>query len=317
MTRIYAIANQKGGVGKTTTAVNLSAYLALSGKRVLLLDLDPQCNASSSLGIDKGKVVSSSYEVLLGSVTPAKATLKNAKLNLSIVPASPALAAAEIELVGELAREYRLRQALGAEMDKFDYILIDCPPSLGLLTVNALTAANGVLIPVQCEYLALEGLSQLTRTVQLVRQRLNPQLDIRGLVMTMYDTRTALAQQVVAEVEKFFTGKVFKTKIPRNVRLSEAPSHGVPIIAYAPSSPGSQAYRALAQELIEQDFPSPQSNQQVDADDTGGKLASQPLAQQPSGVHGANGANSAGALTHTDDGAATSSPAPDEIPQNA
>lgn len=307
MTRIYAIANQKGGVGKTTTAVNLSAYLALNGKRVLLLDLDPQCNASSSLGIDKGKVASSSYEVLLGSVTPAKATLKNAKLNLSIVPASPALAAAEIELVGELAREYRLRQALAAEMDKFDYILIDCPPSLGLLTVNALTAANGVLIPVQCEYLALEGLSQLTRTVQLVRQRLNPQLDIRGLVMTMYDTRTALAQQVVAEVEKFFTGKVFKTRIPRNVRLSEAPSHGVPIIAYAPSSPGSQAYRALAQELMEQDFPSsvpnqsdkpakPDSDHLTDAD-------SKPISQPSSDP----------AHTPANDGAAESTP--DEIVQ--
>jgi chromosome partitioning protein len=253
MTRIYAIANQKGGVGKTTTAVNLSAYLSLSGQRVLLLDMDPQCNASSSLGIDKNKVGPSSYDVLLGDVTPAKATLKNAKLNLSIVPASPALAAAEIELVGELAREYRLRQALAAEAEKFDYILIDCPPSLGLLTVNALTAAGGVVIPVQCEYLALEGLSQLTRTVQLVRQRLNPQLDIRGLVMTMYDTRTALAQQVVAEVERFFAGKVFKTRIPRNVRLSEAPSHGVPIVSYAPNSPGGQAYRTLTQELVEQD----------------------------------------------------------------
>jgi chromosome partitioning protein len=255
MTRIYAIANQKGGVGKTTTAVNLSAYLALAGQRVLLLDIDPQCNASSSLGIEKNKVGPSSYDVLLGNATPAKATLKNAKLNLSIVPASPALAAAEIELVGELAREYRLRQALAAEADKFDYILIDCPPSLGLLTVNALTAANGVLIPVQCEYLALEGLSQLTRTVQLVRQRLNPQLEIRGLVMTMYDSRTALAQQVVAEVEKYFAGMVFKAKIPRNVRLSEAPSHGVPIVTYAPTSPGGQAYRALAQELIALDAP--------------------------------------------------------------
>lgn len=253
MTRVYAIANQKGGVGKTTTAVNLSAYLALAGRRVLLLDIDPQCNASSSLGLDKNKVAVSSYEVLLGSVTPAKALLKNAKLNLSVLPASPALAAAEIELVGELAREYRLRQALATEAGKYDYVLIDCPPSLGLLTVNALTAASGVLIPVQCEYLALEGLSQLTRTVQLVRQRLNPQLEIRGLIMTMYDARTALSQQVVAEVEKFFAGKVFRTRIPRNVRLSEAPSHGQPIMTYAPSSPGGQAYKSLAQELMAQD----------------------------------------------------------------
>ncbi|GIV84999.1 MAG: sporulation initiation inhibitor Soj [Candidatus Roseilinea sp.] len=253
MTRIYAIANQKGGVGKTTTAVNLSAYLALAGRRILLVDMDPQCNAGSSLGLDKHKVAASSYEVLLGNVTPAKATLKNARLNLSVIPASPALAAAEIELVGELAREYRLRQALAAEASKYDYVLIDCPPSLGLLTVNALTAADGVLIPVQCEYLALEGLSQLTRTVQLVRQRLNPQLEIRGLIMTMYDARTALSQQVVAEVEKFFAGKVFRARIPRNVRLSEAPSHGQPIITYAPSSPGGQAYKGLAEELMAQD----------------------------------------------------------------
>lgn len=253
MTRIYAIANQKGGVGKTTTAVNLAAYLALAGRRVLLVDLDPQCNASSSLGIDKHKVPASSYEVLLGNVTPSKASLKNSKLNLAIIPASPNLAAAEIELVGELAREYRLRQAIAPEAEKYDYVLIDCPPSLSLLTVNALTAANGVLIPVQCEYLALEGLSQLTRTVQLVKQRLNPQLEIRGLVMTMYDTRTALAQQVVAEVEKYFAGKVFKTRIPRNVRLSEAPSHGQPIYTYAPSSPGGKAYRELAADLSAQD----------------------------------------------------------------
>ena len=254
MTRIYAVANQKGGVGKTTTSVNLSAYLATCGKRVLLMDIDPQANATSSLGVDKDAVVASSYDVLLGSATAAAVTLRNTKLNLSIIPAAPALAAAEIELVGELAREYRLRQALASEAEKYDYIVIDCPPSLGLLTVNALTAASsGVLIPVQCEYLALEGLSQLTRTIQLVRQRLNPQMEIRGLVMTMYDSRTALAQQVVAEVEKYFGAKVFKTRIPRNVRLSEAPSHGQPIVTYSPSSPGGVAYAALAKELIAQD----------------------------------------------------------------
>ncbi len=253
MGRIYAIANQKGGVGKTTTAVNLSAYLALSQRSVLLVDMDPQCNASSSLGVDKNKVSPSSYEVLLGGVSATRATLKNAKLNLSIIPAAPSLAGAEVELVGELAREYRLRQALASEVSRYDYILIDCPPSLGLLTVNALTAAQGVLIPVQCEYLALEGLSQLTRTIQLVRQRLNPQLEIRGLVMTMYDPRTALSQQVVSETRKYFGDKVFKTTIPRSVRLSEAPSHGVPITAYAPHSPGGQAYQALAQELLEGD----------------------------------------------------------------
>ncbi len=253
MTYIYAIANQKGGVGKTTTAVNLCAYLARAGKRVLLLDLDPQANATSSLGIDKNTVEVSSYEVLLGNASAAQATLKNGKLKLAIIPASPALAAAEIELVGEYAREHRLQEALKPEIEKYEYILIDCPPSLSLLTINALTSAtDGVLVPVQCEYLALEGLTQLARTVQLVRQRLNPQMDVRGLVMTMYDSRTALAQQVIAEVEKYFGSKVFKTRIPRNVRLSEAPSHGQPIVNYAPNSPGGQAYQSLAKELIEQ-----------------------------------------------------------------
>jgi chromosome partitioning protein len=254
MTYIYAIANQKGGVGKTTTAVNLSAYLAMRGKRVLLIDMDPQANASSSFGIDKEKVEVSSYDVLLGNVTALKATLKNTKLNLAIIPSSPGLAAAEVELVGELAREYRLRQAIATEAEKYEYILIDCPPSLGLLTVNALTAATGgVIIPVQCEYLALEGLGQLTRIVQLVRQRLNPQMEIRGLVMTMYDGRTALANQVIDEVQKYFGERVFTTRIPRNVRLSEAPSYGQPILTYAPSSPGSKAYSALADELISWD----------------------------------------------------------------
>lgn len=253
MTRIYAIANQKGGVGKTTTAVSLSAFLALAGQRVLLVDLDPQCNASSSVGLDKNKVNPSSYEVLLGQVSAARATLRHAHLNLAIIPASPSFTGAEVELVGELAREYRLRQALMPELSRYDYILIDCPPSLGLLTVNALTAASGVLVPVQCEYLALEGLSQLMRTVQLVRQRLNHQLELRGVVMTMYDPRTALAQQVVAEVERHFGEKVFNTRIPRNIRLSEAPSHGLPINVYAPTSPGSLAYKALADEILAQD----------------------------------------------------------------
>ena len=253
MSRIYAIANQKGGVGKTTTAVNLAVALAARGKKTLLLDMDPQGNATSSLGISKDKVAASSYDVLLGNVTIAKATLVNARLNLSIIPSAPGLAAAEIELVGELAREYRLRQALAADAERFDYILIDCPPSLGLLTVNALTAATGVLIPVQCEYLALEGLSQLTRTIQLVRQRLNPHVDIQGLVMTMYDARTALSNQVIAETVKYFGEKVYATHIPRNVRLSEAPSHGQPIQTYAPTSPGGRAYTALSEEIIRRD----------------------------------------------------------------
>ncbi len=250
MTTIYAIANQKGGVGKTTTAVNLGVYMANMGRRVLLIDMDAQANASSSLGIDREKLPVSSYDVLLGNATAAKATLKNAKLNLYIIPSAPSLAAAEVELVGELAREYRLREALAAEVDKYDYILIDCPPSLGLLTVNALTAAGGVLIPVQCEYLALEGLSQLNRIVTLVRQRLNPQLEITGLILTMYDVRTALSHQVAEEVEKFFGPRVFATRVPRNVRLSEAPSYGQPILTYAPTSPGGTAYKALAEELV-------------------------------------------------------------------
>ncbi|HEY3342267.1 MAG TPA: ParA family protein [Anaerolineae bacterium] len=251
MTYIYAIANQKGGVGKTTTAVNLSACLATLGKRVLLIDMDAQANASSSLGIERDKVTASSYDVLLGNLTAAKATLKNAKLNLYIIPSAPALAAAEVELVGELAREYRLRQALATEIEKYDYIFFDCPPSLGLLTVNALTAASsGVMIPVQCEYLALEGLTQLDRIIQLVKQRLNPQMAIAGLILTMYDARTALAHQVASEVEKYFGSLVFSTRIPRNVRLSEAPSYGQPILTYAPNSPGSMAYQALAAELI-------------------------------------------------------------------
>jgi len=252
MTYIYAITNQKGGVGKTTTAVNLTAYLAAMGKRVLLVDMDPQANASSSLGVTQDKVQVSSYDVLLGSITANKATLKNGRLNLAIIPSCPALAAAEVELVGELAREYRLRQALATEIEKYEYILIDCPPSLSLLTVNALTTAAGVLIPVQCEYLALEGLTQLTRIVHLVRQRLNPQLDIRGLMLTMFDARTALAQQVANEVHKHFGDKVFATRIPRNVRLSEAPSYGQPILTYAPNSPGAKAYGVLTQELVAQ-----------------------------------------------------------------
>ena len=253
MAIIYAITNQKGGVGKTTTAVNVSTFLAAAGKRVLLLDMDPQANASSSLGINRDKVEVSSYDVILGDASAARAVLHNNKLNLSIIPAVSALAAAEIELVGQLNRERMLYNALAGELPKYDYVIIDCPPSLGLLTINALTASNGVIIPVQCEYLALEGLTLLNRTVHLVRQRLNPTLEIRGLIMTMYDSRTALAQQVVAEVGKFFVGKVFATHVPRSVRLSEAPSYGQPIMTYAPNSLGSVAYSNITKNIIEQD----------------------------------------------------------------
>ncbi len=259
MAIIYAVVNQKGGVGKTTTAVNLSVYLAASGKRVLLIDLDSQGNATSSLGIDRSVIKYSSYDILLDKAKLDQAVLINEQLKLAIVPSVTALAAAEVELVQEFERERRLQQALSTLAQKFDYVLIDCPPSLGLLTVNALTACDQVLIPVQCEFLALEGLTQLSRTLQLVKQRLNSQIDIRGLIMTMYDPRTALAQQVVKEVEKHFGAKVFTTLIPRNVRLSEAPSHGQPIMTYAPTSQGAVAYAALAQEILRGDTTAAQS----------------------------------------------------------
>ncbi len=254
MTRIYALVNQKGGVGKTTTAINLVAYLAQLGQRVLLIDLDPQANATSSLGMDKTKVAGGVYDTLVNGATARDYVLHSPQLKLALLPSSPALAGAEVELVPLLARESQLRNALEPALAPYDYILIDCPPSLGLLTVNGLVAArDGVLIPVQCEYLALEGLSLLTNTIARVRAALNPQLTIRGLVMTMYDARANLSQQVVDEVRKHFPGKVFAAIIPRSVRLAEAPSHGLPISLYAPTSPGAQAYRALAEELLQGD----------------------------------------------------------------
>ena len=254
MTRIYALVNQKGGVGKTTTAINLVAYLAQLGQRVLLIDLDPQANATSSLGMDKTKVAGGVYDTLVNGATARDYVLHSPQLKLALLPSSPALAGAEVELVPLLARESQLRNALEPAQAQYDYILIDCPPSLGLLTVNGLVAArDGVLIPVQCEYLALEGLSLLTNTIARVRAALNPQLAIRGLVMTMYDARASLSQQVVAEVRKHFPGKVFAAIIPRSVRLAEAPSHGLPISMYAPNSPGALAYRALAEELLHGD----------------------------------------------------------------
>jgi chromosome partitioning protein len=255
MTVIYALVNQKGGVGKTTTAVNLAAYLAALGQRVLLVDLDPQANATSSLGINKQKVKGGVYEALIGEATlrANEYVLHSPQLKLALFPASPALAGAEIELVNELAREDRLRRALAQSETLYDYVLIDCPPSLGLLTLNALAAARGILIPVQCEYLALEGLGQLTHSIARVRSALNSHLVIRGVIMTMYDGRASLSGQVVAEVQKHFQGKVFKTVIPRSVRLAEAPSHGLPISVYAPNSTGGHAYRALAEELLKGD----------------------------------------------------------------
>ncbi len=247
---VYAIANQKGGVGKTTTAVNLGAYLAAGGKKVLLVDVDPQGNATSSLGIDKNALPQSVYHVLVEQLPLAQIILLTRRLGLDLAPSTPELAGAEVEMVSFISREYRLQRALTSVRDRYDWVLIDCPPSLGLLTINALTAADQVLIPVQCEFLPLEGLTQLQHTIDLVRDNLNPGLSVRGVVLTMYDTRTNLAQQVVEEVRKYYGGRVFKTIIPRNVRLSEAPSYGEPILDYAPSSSGGLAYRSLANEIL-------------------------------------------------------------------
>ena len=254
MARIYAIANQKGGVGKTTTIVNLSAYLAGSGRRVLLVDMDPQANATSALGYDKNQMQPSAYQLLLEQAPLQRVRLRHPEFKIDLLPSHPSLAGAEIELVQAIGREYRLQRALAEAAGEYDYILIDSPPSLGLLTVNALTAArHGVLIPVQCEYLPLEGLTQLTQTIHLVQEYLNPALGIRGVMMTMYDSRTNLSRQVVEEVRRHFPNKVFKTIIPRNVRLSEAPSYGQPINFYAPHSPGAIAYQLLATELLNGD----------------------------------------------------------------
>jgi chromosome partitioning protein len=252
MGKIYALANQKGGVGKTTTAVNLGAYLAEARRRVLLVDVDPQANATSSLGVDRKGLVHSTYDVLLDGAPADGAILLTKQVRLDLIPSAPALAGAEVELVGLMAREHRLSRALEPVVDRYDYVLLDCPPSLGLLTINALTAArDGVLIPVQCEYLALEGLGQLLKTIYMVRDNLNQRLGIAGVVLTMYDARTNLAKQVVDEVRRYFPGYVFQTVIPRTVRLSEAPSYGETILSYAPDTAGAAAYHALAQELME------------------------------------------------------------------
>lgn len=254
MPRVYALANQKGGVGKTTTAVNLGAYLSTVGLKVLVVDVDPQSNATSSLSIDKNQVGLSTYDALVEHYPLSEVVIPTRWKRLYLAPSSSDLAAAEIELVNEIGREYLLKQALTPVVDMYDYVLVDCPPSLGLLTVNALTAAaDGVIIPVQCEYLALEGLSNLLSTIRLVREQLNPKLTVRGLLMTMHDARTNLSQQVVDEVQKHFGPQAFKTVIPRNVRLGEAPSFGKPIMAYSPSSSGARAYQNLTVELLRGD----------------------------------------------------------------
>jgi chromosome partitioning protein len=254
MTKIYTLVNQKGGVGKTTTAINLGAYLAQFGQRVLLVDLDPQANATSSLGINKYSVKNGTYDVLIGSLPISPSILHNPKLKISLLPSSPALAGAEVELIDLEEREYKLRQAIKPIIDRFDYILIDCPPSLSLLTVNGLLAArDGVLIPVQCEYLALEGIGQLTQTLNKVRTSLYPEMKIRGVILTMFDGRTNLSNDVVTEVRKFFPNQVMSSLIPRSIRLAEAPSYGLPIANYAPESSAAKAYAALAREILNQD----------------------------------------------------------------
>jgi chromosome partitioning protein len=253
MARIYTLVNQKGGVGKTTTAINLAAYFAHFGQRVLVVDLDPQANATSCLGVDKNGVTAGTYESLFGTAA-GPLVLMNERLKLALLPSSPGLAGAEVELVEELARETRLKKAIEPLISRYDYIFVDCPPSLGLLTINGLVAAkDGVLVPVQCEYLALEGLGALTNTVQRVRSALFPDLKVRGVILTMFDARTNLSSDVVAEVNRHFPGQVFKSIVPRSVRLAEAPSYGLPILSYAPSSNGALAYEALAREILKGD----------------------------------------------------------------
>lgn len=250
MGKVIAISNQKGGVGKTTTAVNLSACLAMSGKKVLLVDLDPQGNGTSGLGIDKDTLKQCIYNVLINGVDIEKVIVPTSLKQLDVVPATIQLAGATVDLVALDKREYILRKAIKSIKKKYDFIIIDCPPSLGLLTLNALVASNSVLIPIQCEFYALEGVSQLIKTISIVQQSLNKDLVIEGVLLTMFDGRTNLSLQVAEEVKKFFGANVYKTIIPRTVRLSEAPSYGEPIIVYDPRSKGADVYKALAKEVL-------------------------------------------------------------------
>ena len=250
MVKVMAIANQKGGVGKTTTAVNLAACLAAKGRKVLLVDSDPQGNSTSGLGFEKNYIKKCIYDVLVNETPMPDVIMKSEYENLWVLPATIQLAGAELELVTMMSRENRMKRALDRVKHEYDYVLIDCPPSLGLLTLNALTAASSVMIPIQCEFYALEGVTQLMNTIQLVQRNLNPALKLEGAVMTMFDARTNLSNDVVSEVKKYFSAKMYNTIIPRNVRLSEAPSHGQPVIVYDPKSKGAQVYQELAQEVI-------------------------------------------------------------------
>jgi chromosome partitioning protein len=250
MAQVLATVNQKGGVGKTTTAINISAFMAILGKKVLLIDFDPQGNASSGLGVDREKITKCVYDVIINQEDLNKIIIPTVTKDFFVAPATSKLAGAEVELVPLEARERKLKDAIDKVKDQYDYIVIDCPPSLSLLTVNALTAANEVIIPLQCEYYALEGLSQLTKTLDLIRASLNPDLKIRGVVLTMYDPRTLLSQEVAEEARNHLGDLVFKTVIPRNVRLSEAPSFGQPIIYYDPTCSGAVAYESLSKEIL-------------------------------------------------------------------
>ena len=250
MSRVIAIANQKGGVGKTTTAINVSACLAAAGRKTLLLDTDPQANATSGLGFEPRQLSTSIYHVLLDGLALSDVVVETVVKRLSLVPANFDLVGAEVEMTGLIAREGKLRTALKSIRDEYDYIIIDCPPSLGLITLNSLTACDSVLIPIQCEYYALEGLGQLLETIELVRENLNPELEVEGVLLTMQDRRVKLSEQVISEVKKFFRSQVYETIIPRNVRLSEAPSFGKPIILYDAKSTGAKSYVKLAKEIV-------------------------------------------------------------------